>query len=91
MAGLGVPTTRALSLVIAEENVVRDPFYNGVKKVENAAIVLRVAQSFLRFGSFQVCNKGAQLDRSSQLENRKILKAIADYLIQNFYPEIDAE
>lgn len=43
MAGLKVPTTRALSLVIAEEDVVRDPFYNGIIKIENAAIVLRVA------------------------------------------------
>lgn len=43
MAGLGIPTTRALSLVIADEQVVRDPFYNGVIKIENAAIVIRVA------------------------------------------------
>jgi len=29
MAGLNIPTTRALSLVIADEAVKRDPFYNG--------------------------------------------------------------
>ncbi len=69
--------------------MIRDPFYNGIIKVENAAIVLRVAQSFLRFGSFQVCKKGAQLDKQNQIENRKILVALADYLIKNFYPEID--
>ena len=33
MAGLGVPTTRALSLVIADEMVTRDPMYNGVIKL----------------------------------------------------------
>lgn len=38
-----MPTTRALSLVFADEDVVRDPFYNGVLKIEKAAIVLRVA------------------------------------------------
>jgi uncharacterized protein YdiU (UPF0061 family) len=43
MAGLGVPTTRAASLVIAEDTVVRDPFYDGRIKVEKAAIVLRVS------------------------------------------------
>lgn len=33
MYGLNIPTTRAASLVIAEEDVVRDPFYNGqIKK-----------------------------------------------------------
>lgn len=67
MYGLKVPTTRALSLVIADEDVIRDPFYNGIIKVENAAIVVRVAESFLRFGSFQVCNKGAQLHKGSQI------------------------
>lgn len=53
MAGLKVPTTRALSLVIAEEDVIRDPLYNGITRVEKAAIVLRTCSSFLRFGSFQ--------------------------------------
>jgi hypothetical protein len=33
MAGLGVPTSRALSLVIADEDVVRDPLYNGKIKI----------------------------------------------------------
>lgn len=32
MEGLRVPTTRALSLVIAEEEVIRDPMYNGIIK-----------------------------------------------------------
>jgi len=29
MAGLGIPTTRAASLVIADDPVLRDPFYDG--------------------------------------------------------------
>ena len=51
MAGLGIPTTRAVSLVIADEDVKRDPFYNGRIRIEKAAIVLRMSESFMRFGS----------------------------------------
>mgnify|MGYP001002862892 CR=1 FL=1 len=43
MAGLGIPTTRAGSLVIADEPVKRDPFYDGRIKIEKAAIVLRIS------------------------------------------------
>lgn len=91
MAGLGVPTTRALSLVIAQEDVVRDPFYNGIIKIENAAVIIRVAESFLRFGSFQVCNKDAQMHKEDPMENRKILSGLADYLLTYCYKHIDAE
>ena len=43
MAGLGIPTTRAGSLVITDEPVKRDPFYDGRIKIEKAAIVLRIS------------------------------------------------
>jgi uncharacterized protein YdiU (UPF0061 family) len=33
MNGIGVPTTRAASLVICDENVRRDPFYDGNIKI----------------------------------------------------------
>lgn len=91
MAGLNIPTSRAASLVLANEEVTRDPLYNGVIKKEKAAIVLRVAESFLRFGSFQVCNKGAQMDTGNSLKNREILKPLADCLITNFYKQISEE
>ncbi|GAB3045930.1 protein adenylyltransferase SelO [Stenotrophomonas tumulicola] len=51
---LGVPTTRALSLVGTGEDVVRDMFYDGHARPEPGAIVCRVAPSFLRFGSFEL-------------------------------------
>jgi len=54
MFHLGIPTTRALSLVTTGENVLRDMFYDGHPEEEPGAIVARVAPSFLRFGSFQV-------------------------------------
>ncbi len=46
MAGLGIPTTRALALVVSDDPVYRET-------VETAAIVTRVAPDFVRFGSFE--------------------------------------
>lgn len=54
MHHLGVPTTRALSLVTTGEPVVRDMFYNGNPQFEPGAIVCRVSPSFTRFGHFEI-------------------------------------
>src|SRR5579859_4535066 len=51
---LGVPTTRALSLVATGDIVVRDMFYDGNPRSEPGAIVCRVAPSFIRFGNFEL-------------------------------------
>ena len=54
MHHLGVPTTRALSLVETGEQVVRDMFYDGRARPEPGAVVCRVAPSFIRFGNFEL-------------------------------------
>ena len=54
MFHLRVPTTRALSLVTTGENVIRDIMYDGRPAPEQGAIVCRVAESFIRFGSFEI-------------------------------------
>ena len=54
MHHLGVPTTRALSLVATGEPVVRDMFYDGHPQAEPGAVVCRVAPSFVRFGNFEI-------------------------------------
>jgi len=46
MAGLGIPTTRALAIVTADDPVRRET-------IEKAAVVTRVSPSFVRFGSFE--------------------------------------
>jgi uncharacterized protein YdiU (UPF0061 family) len=51
---LGVPTTRALSLVATGQAVIRDMFYDGNPEAEPGAIVCRVAPSFVRFGHFEI-------------------------------------
>jgi uncharacterized protein YdiU (UPF0061 family) len=54
MFGLGIPTTRALSLVLSGQQVLRDRFYDGRPGYEPGAIVCRTAPSFLRFGNFEL-------------------------------------
>jgi serine/tyrosine/threonine adenylyltransferase len=74
---LGVPTTRALSLVGTGEPVIRDMFYDGHPEAEPGAVVCRVAPSFVRFGNFQV--HAANREQES-------LRLLADYVIRHFYP-----
>ena len=78
---LGVPTTRALSLVASGEPVERDMFYDGNAQDEPGAIVCRVAPSFVRFGNFEILAAHEELDE---------LKALADYVIRHHYPELGA-
>ena len=59
---LGVPTTRALSLVATGEAVVRDMFYNGNPQAEPGAVVCRVAPSFVRFGNFEIFAAHGELE-----------------------------
>jgi len=54
MHHLGIPTTRALSLVGTGDGVMRDMFYDGNIESEPGAIVCRVAPSFLRFGHYEL-------------------------------------
>ncbi|KAK4373795.1 hypothetical protein RND71_004472 [Anisodus tanguticus] len=82
MHGLGVPTTRALCLVTTGKDVMRDMFYDGNPKDEPGAIVCRVAQSFLRFGSYQ-------LHASRGKEDSGIVRALADYAIRYHFPHLE--
>lgn len=67
MFHLGVPTTRALSLVATGDRVVRDMFYDGRARPEPGAIVCRLAPTFIRFGSFEVLTWREDLPRLRQL------------------------
>lgn len=48
MAALGIPTTRAASLVTSDLYVNRDPLNNGRRRPERCSVVLRIAPSFIR-------------------------------------------
>jgi len=69
MAGLGIATTRALSIVVADDPVQRET-------IERAAVVARVAPTFVRFGSFE--HWGG---------NPQNLRILLDYVVRRFYPE----
>lgn len=45
---LGVPTTRAGSIVTSDSKVIRDVYYSGHPRNENCSVVLRIAPTFLR-------------------------------------------
>ena len=72
MAGLGIPTTRALCVVGSDQPVLREG-------VETAAVVTRMAPSFVRFGSFE---HWAARDRQTEL------RRLADHVIDTFMPEL---
>ena len=50
----GIPTTRAGCCITSDTYVVRDVLYTGNPIRERASIVLRIAPTFLRFGSFEI-------------------------------------
>lgn len=80
MQHLGVPTTRALSLLLSGEQVTRDMFYDGQPKQEPGAIVCRVAPSFIRFGNFQIFTWRNELEQ---------LRQLTDYCIRTDFPHLD--
>ncbi len=70
MHGLGIPTTRALALTASPAAVVRET-------VETAAVVTRVAPSFIRFGHFEHFSAGGRIEE---------LRQLADFVIDHHYP-----
>lgn len=70
MAALGIPTTRALSVLNSQSPVYRE-------QLETGASVLRVAQSHIRFGHFEYAYHSGQ---------KVSLQALADYCIGRYYP-----
>ena len=82
MHHLGVPTTRALSLVATGESVVRDMFYDGNPAAEPGAIVCRVAPSFIRFGTFELPSSRGEV---------ALLNQLIEFTIQRDFPELKGE
>ncbi|MDX9835269.1 MAG: YdiU family protein [Desulfobulbus sp.] len=79
MFHLGVPTTRALSLILTGESVERDMFYDGRPEEEPGAVVCRVAPSFLRFGNYEL------LAARNEIET---LRRLADFTVRTLFPHL---
>ena len=82
MHHLGVPTTRALSLVLTGEEVVRDILYDGHPAPEPGAVVCRMAPSFTRFGHFEIL--AARRDTA-------LLGRLLDFTIAADFPHLAEE
>ena len=81
MHHLGVPTTRALCVLVTGESVMRDMFYDGNPRPEPGAIVCRVAPSFTRFGNFEILTSRNDID---------LLRKLVDYTLRTDFPELGA-
>lgn len=76
---LGIPTSRAASLVVSDDAVWRDQFYNGNIKKERGAIVLRLAKSWFHIGSLEILAHSGELD---------LLRRLLDFIIHEHFPSI---
>jgi uncharacterized protein YdiU (UPF0061 family) len=73
--GLGIPTTRALCIVGSDERVERET-------PETGAMMIRVSESHVRFGSFEAFYYADRHD---------CVRLLADYVIENHYHELKTE
>ncbi len=71
MHALGIPTTRALGIAGADETVYRET-------PETAAVLLRLAPSHVRFGSFEVFYARRE---------HEYLRQLADHVIEEYFPQ----
>lgn len=69
MLALNIPTTEALSLISGDDVVYRE-------RAEKGAIVMRVAESFLRFGHFEFFSR-----------NEEQLKSLVNFTIDHYFSE----
>jgi uncharacterized protein YdiU (UPF0061 family) len=72
MHGLGIPTTRALCITGSPDRVLRE-------EIETAAVVTRVAPSFLRFGHLQ---------HFAAIGDTVSLQQLTDHLLSTHFPHL---
>lgn len=72
MNGLGIASTRALSITVGEEPVYREA-------VEPAAMLIRLARSHIRFGSFEYFH---------HTQKPECVKQLADHIIEQHLPTL---
>ena len=93
MYALGVPTTRAASLIVSDSTVARDKLYTGNVIHEKCAVVTRVAPTFMRFGSFEIFKekdpRSGGVGPSSGLKEEMQPKML-DYLLKYFFKDISS-
>jgi uncharacterized protein YdiU (UPF0061 family) len=71
VAGLSIPTSRALSIIATGETVARE-------KLEPGAILTRLARSHIRFGHFEHFHHAGKFNQ---------VRLLADHVIGEYFPE----
>ncbi|CAH1271393.1 SELENOO [Branchiostoma lanceolatum] len=79
MYHLGIPTSRAATLIVSDDPVIRDQFYNGHPKKERGAVVLRLAKSWFRIGSLEILAAN---------QETQLLKQLVDFIVQQYFTDI---
>ncbi|XP_062618082.1 protein adenylyltransferase SelO-like [Saccostrea cucullata] len=81
MFHLGIPTSRAAALVVSDDPVMRDQFYDGHPRVERGAVILRLAYSWFRIGSLEILAKNNEL---------QLLRQLLNFVIENYFLHINS-
>jgi len=79
MFHLGVPTSRAAAIIVSEDRVMRDMFYDGNPKMEKCSVVLRLAPTWFRIGSLQILTSHAEVAE---------LNKLMDYVIETNFSHL---
>jgi uncharacterized protein YdiU (UPF0061 family) len=77
LEALGVPTSRAFSLIETGEQLVRGDEPSPTR----SSVLTRLSHSHIRFGSFQ---------RHAFVERPDLLRTLAEHVLEIYYPEVDA-
>lgn len=90
MAAVGIPTTRAGSLITSDSRVARDPVYSGRVVMERCSVISRIAETFIRFGSFEICKpKDKSTSRAGPNAGKPdILMNLFTFIAEEYFPEI---
>lgn len=93
---LGIPTTRAGSIVTSQSTVVRDVFYDGHAAEEPCSVITRIAPNFFRFGSFEIFKKRDVNANTMEREgpsagNLELQRQLFDYIISNHFKKYMVE
>ncbi len=75
MFHLGIATTRAVAIIGSKTKIIRNA-------VENAAVVMRMSSSWVRFGTFEYFYYNRQHDR---------LEELAEYVIAESFPHLEGD
>ncbi|XP_072020102.1 protein adenylyltransferase SelO, mitochondrial-like [Amphiura filiformis] len=90
MHHLGISTTRAGCCITSDTKVIRDVFYSGNPIREKATVILRIAPTFIRFGSFEIFKPLDPMSgrQGPSVGRKDILDKMLDYTIKTFYPKV---